>query len=71
MRDKSRPKRRQGWGLSLVLVAGMVLAAVAGFFFVSSVLLAGGGATQLQGPEVKSLGAADAPVTVVVYSDFQ
>lgn len=70
-RSRARPSKRHGWGISALLVAGMVLAAVAGFVFVYRFLLADQPAAAVNGPELKALGSSDAPVTVVVYSDFQ
>ncbi len=70
-RSRVRPSKRRSWGISAVLVAGMVLAAVAGFVFVDRVLLAGQSLAAVGGPELKALGSGEAPVTVVVYSDFQ
>ncbi len=70
-KSRARPSKRRSWGISAILVAGMVLAAVAGFIFVDRVLLAGQPAAAVSGPELKALGSSNAPVTVVVYSDFQ
>lgn len=72
------PKQRSGngrntraWLLSGALVLGMVLAAVAGFLFFSQLLSASLSSGASGSLDRKSVGAESAPVTVVVYSDFQ
>ncbi|MHB1132254.1 MAG: hypothetical protein ACYC4L_07665 [Chloroflexota bacterium] len=61
----------RSWGLAVLLVLGMFTAAVAGFLFVSQVLLPQASAFTAAPGDPKSTGAATAPVEVVVYSDFQ
>jgi hypothetical protein len=63
----------RAWTISALLVAGMLLAAAGGFFVVHQFLSAPGSTSN---PEIdtldrKAIGSPNAPVTVVVYSDFQ
>ena len=81
MRDKKsgeRPDRGRGngrdtraWLLSGALVLGMVLAAVLGFLFFSQLLSSPLAPSASGSFDLKSIGSESAPVTVIVYSDFQ
>ena len=68
---KSERKSGGGWLVPALLVAGMVLAAIGGFILVSNILLPVVSQPAGALDDNKALGPVDAPVRVVVYSDYQ
>lgn len=71
MSGGKRSRRQRSWQMPAVLVSGMVLAAVLGFVFVSWVIGGIGSTGEAGMADKKTLGDPTAPVTLVVYSDFQ
>ena len=63
----------RAWAVAGLLVVGMLAAAAAGFLFVSQVLFAPLPSAQdsIDSLDPKAIGFPDAPVTVLVYGDFQ
>jgi protein-disulfide isomerase len=72
VQSPNRKHQGRAWQLPALLVTGMVLSAIAGFLFINQLLIAGFSSNISSiGDDAKSLGSPDAPVTVIVYSDFQ
>jgi hypothetical protein len=63
----------RAWAVAALLVVGMLIAAAGGFLFVLQFLNVPGStsAPEIDSLDRKAIGSPSAPVTVVVYSDFQ
>lgn len=70
MKDGGSREQGLDWRLAAVLVGGMILSAIVGFIFVNQVLLATISTAGAGDADAKALGSREAPVSVVVYSDF-
>lgn len=71
MGPRAEASRSRTWRLPVLLVVGMVAASLAGFYFVSQLLLPAKPSALDSAADPKSLGSADAPLEVIEYADFQ